>query len=176
MANNANAVKVTEGKTNNTVHNELEKARVEDKVNVIHSLMNQKVISDKKSGKTSEFMVISTPDFKNNDWISKSKFSLIGEKLLEKNVLIYTAKKAIRGNKDEGKDPVEGKIIKFILSGDLIEIAVHKEEYGSTPVLTHSHKLLKTVFDAYVLVAQNDLAVSDLEKKTKDNSLFLEGA
>ncbi len=175
MANNANAVKVTEGKTN-TVHNELETARVEDKVNVIHSLINQKVISDKKSNKISEFMVISTSDFKSNDWFSKNKFALIAEKLLEKNVLSYTAKKAISGNKDEGKDPVQGKIIKFIRSDDFIEIMVYTEEYGATPVHTHSHKLPKTVFDAYIFVARNDIAVSALEKKTKDNSLFLEDA
>ena len=130
------------------------------------SFISQKQIVDKKEKTISEFLILSMPDFTMQDWIFKPKFIEIANSL-KSTLLDYPLKKVVKGNKDEGKEAVEGKALRITSDKDIFSIEVYTQSYGEAWSLSHTHQISKNVFDAYVLVVKNDQAVSVLEKESK---------
>lgn len=134
------------------------------------SYMRQKMIVDKVSGKVSEFTVFSDSEFKDTDWSLKSKLAEIITQLGDKKEVTYQLKQTIEGNRDDGRKPQDGKAIKITIEDPNVSIAYYsdssqiKEEKWR---LTHRYTIDKKVFDAYILVMQNDIDVSEKEKEQK---------
>ncbi len=145
-----------------------EKLNTAQKNNVLsltNSFISQKLIADKANNSISGFTVLSSPDFKKQDWIFKSKFSEVTE-LLGSDPLDYPLKKT-KGNPDEGQKPIDGKALRITTDKEIITIDVYTQKYGEKWSLSHTHQIAKNVFDAYALVVKNDQVVSELEKESK---------
>ncbi len=129
------------------------------------SFISQKQIADKANNSLSEFMVLSSHDFKKQDWVIKSKFLEISN-LLGTTPLEYPLKK-MKGNVDEGQKAIDGKALRITVKKDIVSIAVYTQSYGKAWSLSHTHQIAKNVFDAYALVVKNDQDVLKLEKESK---------
>lgn len=132
--------------------------------------MSQKMIVDKVSSIVSEFVVFSDPEFKDTDWLSKSRLAEIIAQLGDKKVVTYQLKKAIKGSPDDQKRLQDGKAVKFTITDQHVSIAYYsnssqiKEEKWRE---SHTYSIEKKVFDAYILVMQSDIAVAKKEKEQK---------
>ena len=129
------------------------------------SYICQKKIIDKAKNLTSEFIVLSSHDFKKQDWVIKPKFLEISD-LLGTTPLDYPLKTA-QGNPDEGQKPIDGKALRITVEKELVIVAVYTKSYGKTWSPSHTHQIAKNVFDAYVVIVENDKNVLELEKESK---------
>lgn len=136
-----------------------------------YSHVCQKQIFDRSTNSVIAFVVISTPTFKKHDWINHNKVVDINSKI-DKLPLEYNLKRTIKGNYDEGTKPQDGKAFKLFLEGDNYKFDVYTQVHGRGWLLSHSHTIAKTLFKAYVMVIQNDLAVNEAEKDQKSPDDF----
>jgi len=136
-----------------------------------NSYMSQKIIVNKSDNKLSAFIVLSKIDLIINDWILKSKLLEIVKKIGDEPVE-YQLKRTIKGNPDEGRDSQSGKALRLSVSGDTVNIAIYTQVHREAWVLSHTHTIGKTIFDAYVLVLQSDTAVTEVEKQKKSPENF----
>ena len=141
------------------------------KINEKHALISQKQIFDRTTNSVIAFVVLSTPTFKKQDWISVGKLMDINSKIGELP-LEYNLKRTIKGNYDEGTKPQDGKAVKLFLDGDNYKFEVYTQVFGRGWQLSHSHIVGKVLFNAYVTVVQNDIAVNAAEKDQKSPNDF----
>ena len=137
--------------------------------------MSQKILVDKANNTVSEFVVFSSPEFKESDWLSKLKLSEIIAQLADKKVFTYQLKKTVKGSRDNNKKPQDGKAIKFTIVDQNVSISIYSQstqEKEDKWRLSHTYIIDKRIFDAYVLVMQSDITVAEKEKKQK----FLENS
>lgn len=143
--------------------------RVDNKDKYSH--MSQKNIVDKTTNVISTFVVVSDGEFKQPLWFSKDKFCLMSSRVDTKPIE-FPLKKTIQGNKDDNKKPQEGKAILVEVIDSDVKIAVYTQTYGETWELSHTYIVDKVTFDAYALVASNDVLVADMEKKNQTSENF----
>ncbi|NOR55183.1 MAG: hypothetical protein GQ531_03145 [Sulfurovum sp.] len=147
---------------------------IDDKYKYSH--ISQKQIFDRTSNSVSGFVVLSTPTFKKQDWISVRKLMDINSKI-DKLPLDYALKATIKGDYDESKKPQDGKALHLTLDGDNYKFEIYTQVYGREWQSSHTHTIDKALFNAYVIVVHNDIAVNEAEKDQKspdDFSLNLE--
>lgn len=139
---------------------------------IILSHMLQKIMVDKSDKKALEYIVFSSPHFKDNDWISKEKLSEIIAGLGDKKMVSYELKKRIKGNRDENKRPQDGKALKLIREDKIVSVSIYilsSQEKEEKYRHSHTHLIDKNVFEAYVLAMQNDKSV--LKKEASQRSI-----
>ena len=123
-----------------------------------NGFMSQKQIFDRTTNSAIAFVVLSTPTFKKQDWISVGKLVDINSKT-DKLPLEYSLKVTLKGNYDESKKAQDGKALHLSLDGDNYVFDIYTQVYGRDWQLSHSHIIDKALFNAYVTVVQNDIAV-----------------
>ncbi len=149
----------------------IEKSNTVTNKEILFSHISQKQITDKSTGRTTEFVVMFDSKFENNDWLSKTKLMDIVSKLGDKP-LEYPLKKTLKGNPDEGRAVQSGKVLRITLGEDNVTVDVYTQVYGESWKLIKTHTISKTIFDAYVLVVKNDIAVVEAEKENKASENF----
>ncbi len=151
-----------------------EKNNIDSKNTITNAVLNkdtlshisQRHIADKVNNSISGFTVFSSPNFKEQDWITQRKILEFTERL-SSIPLEYPLKETRQGNADENKKPVDGKALRITVEKDIVSIAVYTQTYGKIWSLSHTHQIAKNVFDAYALVVKNDKDVLELEKESK---------
>lgn len=133
--------------------------------------MSQKMIIDKATNKTSEFLVFSSPDLTVNDWFFKPKFSEIVANLGDKPVE-HQLKRTVEGDPDEGKSSQKGKAIRLSVSGGSVIVGIYTQVHGEPWKLAHTHTIDKALFDAYAVVVKNDADFAEKEKEKKSPENF----
>lgn len=147
---------------------------------IILSHMSLKIMVDKFSKEALEYTVFSTPNFEDNTWVSKPKFSDVIDKLGEKKVVNYVLKKRMKGNRDENKRPQDGKALKLIREDKIVSVSIYvlsSQEKDDKYRHSHTYLIDKNVFEAYVLVMQNDTSVAKKEaaqRSIENSSLQLD--
>jgi hypothetical protein len=131
------------------------------------SYIMQTMIADKANNKTSEFIVLSKPDFTMQDWIYKPKFIEFTANGLGDKPIDYLLKKTVKGNEDEGRKTIVGKALHLTVDKELVSIGIYTQKHGQAWQLSHTHTIDKALFEAYVRVVQNDKKVSELEKENR---------
>ena len=136
-----------------------------------NGFISQKQIFDRSTNSVAAFLVLSTPGFKKQDWISFGKLVDINSKI-NKLPLDYALKATVKGNYDESKKPQDGKALHLSLDGDNYVFDIYTQVYGRDWQLSHSHIIDKALFNSYVTVVQNDIAVNSAEKDQKSPNDF----
>ena len=131
-----------------------------------NGFISQKQILDRSTNSVAAFVVLSTPTFKKQDWVSNGKLVDIDSKI-DILPLEYSLKQTIKGDYDESKKPQDGKALHLSLDGDNYIFDIYTQVYGRDWQLSHSHIIDKTLFMAYVTVVKNDIAVNAAEKDQK---------
>ena len=131
-----------------------------------YSHMSQKFIVDKITNVISAFVVVSDGELKQPLWLSKDKFCLMSSRVDTKPIE-FPLKKTIQGNKDDNKKPQDGKALRVEVIDSTVKIGVYTQTYGENWKLSHTYIVDKVTFDAYALVASNDILVADMEKKNQ---------
>ena len=128
-------------------------------------------VQDKRC-KVVQFLVIGSDN--KYDWITETKCLQIIEILSkqEGEPIDFPLKKTIQGNLDEGKDPRDGKALRFIQKDVSINIEVYTQSYNEKWKLSHTHIIPKQLFDAYMLVIKNTYNVLLSEKNYIDVENF----
>ncbi len=138
---------------------------------VVKSYICQKSIYDKDKRQTTSLAVLSSHDFKTNDWTSTPKFHDISSKI-DKLPLDYPLKKTIKGNEDENRPSQQGKALRLSLLAGNYSIAIYTQNYGEAWKLSHTHTIEKSLFDAYITVSLNNKMVDEAEKESKSPDNF----
>lgn len=128
--------------------------------------MGQKIIVDKVNSKVSEFIVFSNSDLTVNDWVFKPKFSEMVNNLSDKPV-DYPLKRTIKGNPDESRSAQTGKALRISVDETTVTVGVYTQVYGESWKLSHTHIISKTIFNAYILIVNNETIVAEIEKNNK---------
>lgn len=137
----------------------------------IFSYISQKQIFDRTTNSVTAFVVLSTPTFKKQDWISVRKLMDINSKI-DNLPLEYSLKPTVKGNYDESKKPQDGKALKLSQDDNNYKFNIYTQVHGRDWQLSHSHTIGKDLFNAYVAVVQNDIAVNEAEKDQKSPDDF----
>ena len=133
-----------------------------DETTIKHTQIS-KVVDGKCNN--SDFIVLTSNDV--SDWIGKIKFNDLNKLSKDKKAFDYPLKSAKKGNEDEGHKAITGKALRKSEEGDLILISVYTQEHGSSWKLNHTHKIKKSMYEAYSLVFSNTEAVLKAEKDNK---------
>jgi hypothetical protein len=129
------------------------------------SYISQKQIIDKADNSILEFIVVGNSDATQEDWILGYKFLAIGDSLGDTPIELQL-KKTRKSKEDEGGKPGSaGKALSITVKGELVSLSVYTQDYGQAWQFSHTHTIDKTLFDAYVLVVQNNKKVSVLKKE-----------
>jgi len=147
---------------------------------IILGHMSQKIMVDKFSKEALQYIVFSSPNFEDNDWVSKIKLTEIIDKLGEKKESNYVLKKRMKGNRDENKRPQDGKALKLIREDKIVSVSIYilsSQEKEEKYRHSHTHLIDKNVFEAYVLAMQNDTSVAKkeaIQRSIENSSLQLD--
>lgn len=136
------------------------------------SYIQNKIISNKNDKNSSEFVVLSSEDYTNTDWISTNKFEQINEKGLIIKPTSYVLRDFKESNVDEGISGVEGKALSAAIKDTNVIIKIYVMKVKDAWVSTREYVIDKSIYDAYVLCIKNDIKVIDLEKKAKNAKKF----
>ena len=136
-----------------------------------NGFISQKQIFDRSSNSVAAFVVLSTPTFEKQDWISVGKLMDLNSKI-DTLPLEYKLKVTIKGNYDESKKPQDGKALHLSLDGDNYIFDIYTQVPGRGWQLSHSHIIDKALFNVYVTVVENDIAVNAAEQDQKSPDDF----
>ncbi len=148
----------------------------ESSVESKNSFISQRQIFDRSTNSVSKFVVLSSPTFKKEDWISVAKLMDIDSKMV-KLPLAYNLKRTLKGDYDEGQKPQDGKAFNLHDDGSVYKFDIYTQVHGRSWLLSHSHTIDKALFATYIRVTKNDAAVIEAGKDLKspeDFSLNLE--
>ena len=133
--------------------------------------MMQKEIVDKFSKIVTLFVIFADSPFTVADWVPKDKFISILAELDGKTSVNYQLKG--RSIADGMKKAQDGKALKIALSDSDVKISIHmlasnakKDDWR----LSHTYRIDRKIFDAYVLVVSNDMKAAKLEQDYKNKA------
>jgi hypothetical protein len=128
--------------------------------------------SDGKNTTVSQFIVLSSKDLENSDWLSDDKFLQINEKFVNDEPVNFILKDFKDTNVDEGVIGHGGKALSLSIADDNIVIKIYKSSKKNDWKISHEYNLCKETYDAYVLCIKNDIETVALEKKAKNDKKF----
>jgi len=128
--------------------------------------------SDGKNTTVSQFIVLSSKDLENSDWLSDDKFLQINEKFVNDEPVNFILKDFKDTNVDEGVTGHGGKALSLSIADDNIVIKIYKSSKKNDWKISHEYNLCKETYDAYVLCIKNDIETVALEKKAKNDKKF----
>ncbi len=171
MLEKKNEVVTSNGNVDNTVINAQGKASVITEVKNLNSFISQRQIFDRSTNSVSKFVVLSSPTFKKEDWISVGKLMDIDSKMV-KLPLEYNLKRTLKGDYDEGQKPQDGKAFNLHDEESIYKFDIYTQVHGRSWLLSHSHIVDKALFATYVRVTENDAAVNEAGKDQKSPADF----
>ncbi len=131
--------------------------------------------SDGKNTTVSPFIVLSSKNLENSEWLSDDKFLQINEKVenvVNDEPVNFILKDFKDTNVDEGVIGHGGKALSLSIADDNIVIKIYKSSKKNDWKLSHEYNLCKEIYDAYVLCIKNDIETVALEKKAKNDKKF----
>lgn len=128
--------------------------------------------SDGKNTTVSQFIVLSSKDLENSDWLSDDKFLQINEKFVNDEPVNFILKDFKDTNVDEGVTGHVGKALSLSIADDNIVIKIYKSSKNNDWKISHEYNLCKETYDAYALCMKNDIETVALEKKAKNDKKF----
>ncbi len=132
------------------------------------SLMSQKFITD--DNKITPFVLFLTRA--KSDWIRVSNLLEVSARI-NQLPLFYTFKKATQAKGDGKSISQDGKALKLSLDdGGVYVIDIYLNAYGQKEKLSHTHRIDKNIFDAYITVLENNVSVAEAEAKQKTEERF----
>ena len=133
--------------------------------------ISHKTIADKANGNISHFVVVSTPTFDKQDWMSLKKLVEISESMT-KLPLEFPLKATFKGNADENRKAQDGKALKLSLLGEIYTMEIYTQKFGESWSLSHTHLIEKKLFTAYITVLINNESVAKAEKENQSVKNF----